>query len=154
MIATRPATEADVPVLRAFLQALADQDGGPEVAPESVLREHGFGPRPLFRALIAERGGEALGMVLFYPDYSTHRGEPGLYVQDIYVAEAARGLGTGTALLAAAMRMQDWGAKYLTLSVDPANSRAKSYYARRGFRPRGYDFLILDGEGLAALQSR
>jgi len=37
-----------------------------------------FGPRPLFQAILAERGGVPVGMVLFYPDYSTHRGEPGV----------------------------------------------------------------------------
>lgn len=152
MIGCRPATAADVPLLRRFLQALADHDGAGPVASESALLAHGFGTRPLFRALIAERGDEPLGLVIFYPDYSTHRGEPGLFVQDIYVSEAARGLGIGTTLLAAAMRAQDWGARYLTLSVNPGNAAAKSYYARRGFRPRGYEFLILDGEGLAALQ--
>jgi len=49
------------------------------------------------------------------------------------------------------MRLQDWGARYITLGVDPDNDKAKAWYAARGFRPRGYDFLILDGAGLEAL---
>jgi ribosomal protein S18 acetylase RimI-like enzyme len=152
LITLRRAEAADVPALRRLLQALADHDHGPQVASEVALLEHGFGPRPLFHAALAEQDGAALGMVIYYPDYSTHRGEPGLYVQDIYVAPAARGTGLGTRLLAAAMRLQDWGARYLTLGVDPGNADARAFYAARGFRPRGYDFLILDGTALEALK--
>ncbi len=151
MIRYRPATATDVPPLRRFLQALSDHDGGPEVASVAALTQAGFGPRPLFHAILAEQAGQTLGMILYFPEFSTHRGQSGLYVQDIYVSEAARGLGVGTGLLAAAMRQQDWGAAYLTLGVDPANSSAKTYYANRGFRPRGYEFLILDGRDLEAL---
>lgn len=151
MIRYRPATIADVPVLHQLLQALSDHDGGPQVASEAALAQAGFGPRRLFHATLAEDRDQTLGMVLYFPDFSTHRGQAGLYVQDIYVTEAARGLGIGTGLLAAAMHQQDWGADYLTLGVDPANEAARRYYAKRGFRARGYDFLILDGTGLEAL---
>lgn len=155
MITTREAVAADVPVLHTMLLALARHDGGSTVgAPETLMR-HGFGERPLFRAILAEDAGKPLGMVLFYPDYSTHRGEPGLYVQDIWVEEAARGLGLGKRLLAAAQRLgrRDWGSAYVTLGVDPGNARARAVYAKLGFRARGYEFLILDGEGLAAVEA-
>lgn len=155
MITTREATAVDVPVLHAMLQALADHDGGGTVgAPDTLLR-YGFGPRPLFRAILAEDAGKPLGMVLFYPDYSTHRGEPGLYVQDIWVEEAARGLGLGKQLLAAAQAVgrADWGSAYVTLGVDPGNANAQAVYAKLGFRARGYEFLILDGAGLAAVEA-
>jgi ribosomal protein S18 acetylase RimI-like enzyme len=154
MTAYRLATAADVPALHRLLEALAAQDGaGPVGSPES-LRAHGFGPRPLFQAILAERAGAAVGMVLFYPDYSTHRGEPGCYVQDIYLEPAARGAGLGRALLARAQAVarEGWGARYLTLAVDPGNAQAQAVYDRLGFRPRGYRFLILDGAALAALE--
>ncbi|MCX7889465.1 MAG: GNAT family N-acetyltransferase [Rhodobacteraceae bacterium] len=150
----RPAGPGDVGVLRRLLQALSDQDGGPAVAPEAALLAHGFGARPLYRALLAEdAGGEALGTIVFFPDFSTHRGEPGLFVQDIYVVPAARGRGLGRALLGAALRAQDWGAAYVTLGVEPANAAARRFYAREGFRPRGYDFLIADGPALERLMT-
>lgn len=155
MITTREAVAADVPVLHAMLLALAQHDGGSKVgAPDTLLR-HGFAERPLFRAILAERGNEALGMVLFYPDYSTHRGEPGLYVQDIWVEEAARGLGLGKRLLAAAQRLgrADWGSAYVTLGVDPQNAGARAVYAKLGFRARGYEFLILDGAALKSVEA-
>lgn len=155
MITTRLAVAADVPVLRRMLQALSDHDGGGPVGSEATLLRHGFGERPLFRALLADRGGDSLGMVLFYPDYSTMRGQPGTYVQDLWVDEAARGLGLGKALIGAAQRFgaRDWGSAYVTLGVDPGNTRARSVYARLGFRPRGYEFLILDGIALSQVET-
>jgi ribosomal protein S18 acetylase RimI-like enzyme len=151
MISYRHATPADVPALHGLLQALADHDDAGSVGSAESLRRHGFGPRPLFRAVLAERGADAVGMILFYPDYSTHRGEPGVYVQDFYVLPEVRGQGVGRRLLAAAMAAQDWGATYLTLGVDPQNGAARRIYQGLGFRPRGYDFLMLDGAALAAL---
>ncbi len=155
MIATREAVAADVPLIHRMLQALADHDGGGAVGSPETLIRHGFGSRPLFHAILAERGGVAVGLVVFYPDYSTHRGEPGLYVQDIWVEEAARGLGIGKTLLAAAQRVgrAGWDSAYVTLGVDPGNARARAVYAKLGFRARGYEFLILDGARLKAVEA-
>jgi ribosomal protein S18 acetylase RimI-like enzyme len=148
----RPAVAGDVPTLRAMLQALADGEGATyQVASEAALLTHGFGPRPLFRAVIAEAEAPQ-GMAIYYPDFSTHRGEPGVYVQDIFVAPEARGTGLGPRLLAAVMAQQDFGARYLTLMVGPENASAQRFYHRLGFRSRGYDCLILDGEKLEALR--
>lgn len=151
MIRYREAEPRDVPTLRAMLQALSDHDGGTgEVGPEAGLLTHGFGKRRLLWAVIAEEDA-ALGMVIYYPEYSTHRGEPGVYVQDIYVSDAARGLGVGKGLLAKVMAVQDWDARFITLGVSAENSLANGFYRRLGFRKRGYEFLILDGDGLKSL---
>lgn len=153
MIAYRPAEARDVTTLRSMLQALADHDGGDyAVGSEAGLLQHGFGQRPLFWAMLAERGGQALGMLIYYPDYSTHRGEAGVYVQDIYVSDAARGLGLGRGLLTAMLRQQDWGAQFITLGVSADNAVAMGFYGRIGFRQRGYEMMILDGQMLEALQ--
>lgn len=134
-----------------MIQALADGvGGGRPVASESALMTHGFGRRPLFQAVIAEAEAP-LGMAIYYPDFSTHRGEPGVYVQDIYVTPEARGSGLGPRLLAEVMARQDFGARYMTLCVGPENTAALRFYRRLGFRPRGYDYLILDGERLYEL---
>ena len=154
MIQYRPANATDAQHLHDLLQALADHDGGGKVGSVESLLTHGFGARPLFQAILAQRNSDVVGMVLFYPDYSTHRGQPGVFVQDIYVEDTCRGLGIGRALLTEAMRAgQGWGAAYLTLAVDPGNNFAQRFYAGQGFRPRGYDFLILDGAGLTALMT-
>lgn len=151
MIRYRAATATDVPALRAMVQGLSDHDGGSHaVGSEAGLMQHGFGARPLFWAVMAETDAP-MGMAIYYPDYSTHRGEPGVYVQDIYVSTAARGLGVGRGLLAEMMRQQDWGARFITLGVSADNAVANGFYTRLGFRKRGYEMMILDGKGLAAL---
>ena len=151
MITYRAATPSDVPTLRAMLQALADHDGGDyAVGSEAGLLQHGFGPRPLFWAIIAEAAAP-LGMVIYYPDYSTHRGEAGVYVQDIYVSDAARGLGVGRGLMAAMLRQQYWGARFITLGVSAENSLANGFYTRLGFRKRGYEMMILEGKAVETL---
>lgn len=147
----RAAGVADVPVLRAMLAELARHEGASSVGSVEALTAGGFGPRPLFFAVLAEED-RPCGMAIYYPDFSTHRGQPGVYVQDLYVDRSVRGVGVGRGLLAAVMRAQDWGARYVTLGVSPDNAVALSFYARVGFRPRGYRFMILDGAGLEALQ--
>lgn len=148
----RAALAADVPVLQAMLVELARHEGGSgAVASVATLAEHGFGARPLFHAVLACEP-RAVGMAIYYPDFSTHRGQPGVYVQDLFVDRLARGGGVGRGLLGAVMQAQDWGARYLTLGVSPDNDLAVAFYARMGFRARNYRFMILDGERLEALQ--
>jgi len=135
----RPIAPEDLPRLRTMLQALADHDGGTgPVATIAALHQAAFGPRPMIHALIADQG-----MVIYYPDFSTHRGEPGVYIQDLYVTPQARGRGLARALLSAALGRQDWGARYVTLGVSPDNAAAQGFYAKLGFTRRGYEALIL-----------
>ncbi len=134
-----------------MLSELATHEGGSSVGSEAALSEHGFGARRLFFAVLCENP-RPCGMAIYYPDFSTHRGQPGVYVQDLFVDRTARGTGVGRGLLAAVMRLQDWDAQYLTLGVSPDNAVALAFYARCGFRARGYRFMIMDGEKLAALK--
>lgn len=131
--------------LRAMLQALADHDGGTApVASEAALA--GALKAGLIHALIHDQG-----MVIYYADYSTHRGEPGLYIQDLFVSPAARGSGLARALVAATLRHQTWGARYITLGVNPDNAAATRFYAKTGFTRRGYEMMILDADTLRDL---
>jgi ribosomal protein S18 acetylase RimI-like enzyme len=103
--------------------------------------------------VLAEADAEALGFVLVFPEYSSWRGQVGLFVQDLYVRPGARGRGLARALLAVALKAAaDWAPAYLTLMVDHRNDAAQAWYARQGFalRERG-DLLILDGPALARL---
>ncbi len=130
-----------------MLQDLSDHDGGTcAVGSEPALSAALFAPHPLIHALIADEG-----MTFYYPDFSTHRGEPGVYVQDIYVAPKARGTGLARALLAEVMRHQTWGARFITLGVSPDNAAATRFYAKTGFVARGYQMVILDGKALDSL---
>ena len=130
-----------------MLQALSDHDGGKgPVGSEQVLSQALFAPSPLIHAVIADQG-----MAFYYPDFSTHRGQPGVYIQDIYVTPRARGTGLATSLLAAVLRHQSWGAQFMTLGVSPDNAAALRFYAKAGFVARGYQMMILDGNALNAL---
>ena len=143
----RPVTPSDLPRLRAMLQALSDEDGGTyQVACETTLTQALFAQAPLIFALMADQG-----MAFYYPDFSTHRGEPGVYLQDLYVTPQARGTGLARALLAAVMHHQSWGARFMTLGVSPDNAAATRFYAKTGFTPRGYAMMILEGTPLKDL---
>src|SRR5688572_16558314 len=97
------------------------------------IRTHGFGENPAFEVLIAEIDGAFAGLCLTFPSFSTWRGEPGIYVQDLYVDEAFRGRRIGEKLLrASARRGRAKGAGYLRLSVDIGNTKAQAFYERVG----------------------
>jgi GNAT superfamily N-acetyltransferase len=152
-ITLRRADLADAPLIQSLLQEQAVHHDEVLEAGVEALERFGFGPKALFRVILAERGGEAMGFALYYPDFSTLRGRPGVMLQDIYVRPVARQLGLGRALLAEVMLdAADWDASFVTLMIDRANDGARAFYAKAGFSPRGdYDMLILEGEGLAAL---
>jgi GNAT superfamily N-acetyltransferase len=97
------------------------------LTPEVVVRD-GFGERPVFEVLIAEQAGEPVGFALFFPNYSTWEGRPGLYLEDLFVTETARHTGAGHALLAALARVaHERGWARLDLSVLDWNP-ARSFY--------------------------
>jgi ribosomal protein S18 acetylase RimI-like enzyme len=100
--------------------------------PDHFVR-HAAGERPAFEAYIAERAGRALGLCLFFYSFSSWRGELGIYVQDLYVADEARGTGLGRRLLAETARLaKHRGATYLRLSVARENTAAQQFYRRIG----------------------
>jgi ribosomal protein S18 acetylase RimI-like enzyme len=132
----RPITPPDAPALLTFLQALASEDKGTIASTAETLAQ--AIARTLLHGVIHPQG-----MALYYPDYSTHRGQPGLYIQDLYVAPPGRGTGLARALLAATLQHQTWGACYITLGVSPDNSAALRFYDKLGFTFRGYQTMIL-----------
>ena len=142
----RRAAPADIPTLLTMLHALVAEDQGTVASTTETLSQAVFGPVPLIHGLIAPDG-----MALCYPDYSTHRGEPGLCIQDLYVSPTARGTGLARALVAATLQHQTWGANYITLGVNPANPAAMRFYRKTGFTLRGYEMMILQGPALWAL---
>jgi GNAT superfamily N-acetyltransferase len=97
----RPATPADVPQILAFIQALAAYEREPDAvtATEAGLLRDGFGPNPFYTCLMAEHAGRPAGFALYFFNYSTWLGRPGLYLEDLFVEPEFRGLGIGKALL-------------------------------------------------------
>jgi GNAT superfamily N-acetyltransferase len=135
-IEIRLATAEDTGVLLQFVRELAAYEKAPDavIATEDDLRRHGFGPQHAFEALIASAEGRPAGIALFFPVFSTWRGKPGLYLEDIFVSEWARRLGVGSRLMArlAAIAV-DRGWERFEFSVLDWNP-ARGFYERLGFR--------------------
>jgi len=97
----RPATRADVPQILAFVRELAEFEREPDavVATEAML-ERALFEEGSAEALMAELDSAPVAFALFFHNFSTWTGKKGLYLEDLYVTPAARGMGVGTALLA------------------------------------------------------
>lgn len=100
-VALRPATPADVSSILGFIRELAAYEKLEHqvVATEAGLAEQLFGPRPAAEVVLAEIDGAPVGFALFFHNFSTFLGRPGLFLEDLYVQPHARGAGVGRALL-------------------------------------------------------
>jgi GNAT superfamily N-acetyltransferase len=98
----RAAIPADVPLILAFVRELAEYEKllHEVEATEADLAETLFGARPYAEVVIAEWEGGAVGFALYFHNYSTFAGRPGIYLEDLFVKPDARGKGVGRALLA------------------------------------------------------
>jgi GNAT superfamily N-acetyltransferase len=103
----RAATPNDVPTIARLIRALADYERLAHAVDfdEAQLRQHLFGPRPFAEVLLAEEAGRVVGFALFFHNYSTFRGQPGIYLEDLFVEPDQRGKGHGKALLLALARL-------------------------------------------------
>lgn len=98
----RPAVRGDAPEIIRLVKELAEYEklahlavGTPRMVTEAL-----FGARPAAEAIMAERGGRAVGFALYFTTFSTFLCKPGLYLEDLFVEPAHRGHGIGKALLA------------------------------------------------------
>lgn len=144
-------TPETLAAFRAGLRHLSDHLGDAHRADAQTLGAALFGPNPFALALMAADG---TGALLAMPVFSTIHGGPGLYVSDLWVAEAARGTGMGRRLLSAALNQTLWGApRFLKLTVYADNPGARAVYDRLGFQPQDADtVMLLDSAPLAALK--
>jgi GNAT superfamily N-acetyltransferase len=134
----RPATSADTPAIARLIRALADYErlSHAVTLDEGLLREHLFGPRPFAEALLAEEAGAVIGFALFFHNYSTFVGKPGIYLEDLFVEPAHRGKGHGKALLRAVARLAvERGCGRLQWSVLNWNEPAIRFYRSLGAVP-------------------
>jgi GNAT superfamily N-acetyltransferase len=154
-IRIRPALPTDAAIIVAMVRELAVFEREPlasvEATEADVLRDC-FAPSPRCEVLIGEVDGAPQGFLLFFHNYSTWLGRAGLYVEDLYVRDAARGLGLGRRLMAAVARVAvERHCRRLDLSVLHWNP-ARRFYEQLGFVEqadwRGYR---LAGEALARL---
>ncbi|MCX4550028.1 GNAT family N-acetyltransferase [Streptomyces sp. NBC_01387] len=154
----RNATPADVPVIHAMVQDLAEYEKAlHEVrATEAQLHEALFGERPAAFAFIAETpDGQVAGFALWFLNFSTWRGVHGIYLEDLYVRPELRGGGYGKALLTELARTcVERGYERLEWSVLNWNEPSITFYEALGARPQDEwtVYRLTDG-ALAALGS-
>jgi GNAT superfamily N-acetyltransferase len=138
-ITLRFATAEDVGLLLQLIRGLAAYERAPGavVASEADLHRFGFGPERHFEALLAFLGGEPAGFALFHPRFSTWLGRPGIYLEDLFVTEAARGSGVGRRLMArlAAIAVER-GWERIDFQVLEWNP-ARDFYRRLGIQHLG-----------------
>jgi len=101
MLNIRRATIDDIPLILEFIRELAEYERAPEeaVATAEDLRRDGFSGEPRFHVEIAEWESEPAGFALWFFNYSTWMGKPGLYLEDLFVRPRFRKNGIGRALL-------------------------------------------------------
>ena len=134
-VTIRTATEADVPRILTFIRSLAVYEREPDAvtATEAGLLRDGFGPNPFYKCLIAEQDERAAGFALYFYNYSTWKGRPGIYLEDIFVEPEFRGLGIGKALLKeVAANAVEQGCQRLQWEVLDWNTPAIDFYKAMG----------------------
>ena len=100
--AIRSALIADVPLVFSFIKKLAEYEklSHELTATEDGLRDALFGPRPYAEVVLAYDHDQPVGFALFFHNFSTFVGKPGIYLEDLFVEPECRGKGFGKALLA------------------------------------------------------
>jgi len=150
-----PATETDVPLILRMVEALADYEklAHEVVATEERLRNALFGSRPYAEVVVGRLGTDPVGFALFFHNFSTFRGAPGLYLEDLFVFPQWRGRGFGRKLLAhlAAIAVER-GCHRMEWSVLDWNEPAIEFYRRAGARLMDdWRIFRLTGDALRAL---
>lgn len=155
MLKLRQAVEGDVSLVLSFIRKLAEFEKlAHEVsATEADLRRTLFGPKAYAEVTIAELSGRAVGFALYFHNYSTFLGKPGLYLEDLFVDPEARGRGVGKALLSHLARLAvERGCGRLEWWVLDWNRPAIELYESLGARPMS-DWMVfrVTGEALEKL---
>ena len=158
MLSLRPAVRADVPLILSLIRELAtyERDPAAVVATETALERDGFGERPLFQVTIAEWDGEAVGFAFWFFAYSTWRGQPTLYLEDLFVRPEARGRGLGKEMMRFLARTAlDTGCGRFVWQVLDWNTPSIEFYESLGGTVvKEWLTVRVDGEALQALAGR
>jgi len=153
----RFAVEADLDLILHYVRALAEFEKlAHEVrADRDMMRAHLFGARPMAEVLIAERDGAPVGFALFFHNFSTFEGRPGLYLEDLFVDPQARGSGAGRALLRRLAQIAvERGCARLEWWVLDWNTRAIQFYQSLGAKSMdAWTVNRVDGDALNRLAS-
>ena len=155
VLSIRPATVDDVPLIRALIGELAEYErlAHVAVATDAALREQLFGAHPGAEVLIGEVDGEPAGFALFFHNFCTFLGKRGLYLEDLFVRPAYRGLGIGRQLMVELARIAlARGYGRFEWSVLDWNAPAIAFYRGLGAQPMdGWTVQRVTGAALQAL---
>lgn len=154
-LSIRPATPADLSLIAQFIRDLAAYEKlSHEVRfDEAKLGENLFGPRPYAEVIIGEIDGAPQGFALFFHNFSTFEGKPGIYLEDLFVRPTARGSGLGKALLAHLAKLcTTRDCARLEWSVLDWNAPSIGFYQSLGARLMDeWTVMRVDGDALSAL---
>jgi GNAT superfamily N-acetyltransferase len=151
----RSATEADVPLILQFIRDLAiyEKLEHKVIATEETVRRTLFGNPRFAEVVFAEVDGKEVGFALFFHNYSTFLGQPGIYLEDLFVKPESRGRGIGKALLAHLAKLaRERGCGRLEWAVLDWNTPSINFYKSLGAVPLS-DWIVfrLTGEALEKL---
>jgi Acetyltransferases len=134
----RDATSSDVPIILQLIRDLATYERAPNdvVATEAGLREVLFGPEPAAKVLLVFEDADAVGFAVYFFNFSTWLGRPGLYLEDLFVKPETRGRGYGRALLIHLAKIaRDHGCGRMEWAVLDWNEPAIQFYRKLGATP-------------------
>ena len=138
IVTIRPAREDEVPLVLAFVRELAQYEHleHQAVATEDGMRKALFGPRPYAEVVFACLDAQPVGFALFFHNFSTFMGLPGIYLEDLFVRPSVRGRGLGRTLLKwlAALAVER-GCGRLEWSVLDWNAPSIGFYRSLGAIP-------------------
>jgi GNAT superfamily N-acetyltransferase len=154
----RPAQPDDCPTIVALIRELAAYErleNEARATPEDLAR-HLFGDRPAAEVLMAEVDGSPVGLALYFTNFSTFRGQPGIYLEDLFVRPEFRGRGIGKALLASVARIAvDRGCGRFEWSVLDWNTPSIEFYKAQGAVPmEGWTVFRVTDQALTELARR
>src|ERR1700686_1656225 len=151
----RPATVADVPVILELIRARAAYERAPDdvTATENGLTEVLVGEKPAAEGLLAFENETAVGFAVFFHNFSTWLGRPGLYLEDLFVRPEDRGKGYGRALLIQLANIaRDHGCGRMEWAVLDWNEPAIEFYRKLGAKPMDeWTVFRLTRDGIAEL---
>jgi GNAT superfamily N-acetyltransferase len=155
MLRLRDATPKDVPLMLEYVRELAEYERAGEkvVARAEDLERHLFGERPLAFAVMAEWGEAPAGWAIWFYNFSTWEGRPGLYLEDLFVRPAFRGRGVGKALLKhlAAVALDKGCTRYVWQVLDWNTPSLEFYEAMGATVLREWLTCRVEGEALRSL---
>jgi GNAT superfamily N-acetyltransferase len=128
----RRGEEKDLPAVLELIKELAEYEKMPEEVANTVdmMREHGFGEKPIFGFEVAEKKGKIIGTAIYYTKYSTWKGKK-FFLEDLIVTEAERGNKVGKALFERCLQLtKEGGFHSLVWQVLDWNEPAINFYKK------------------------